>query len=334
VRDSDTGDAEVAGPLSDADRAEIAAEARRLYAALGRSWHGRIVWTRSPAGFEALAGYGARRELLTGRDRWRAWRRRALTVGRTVLGLCSLIALLAVYAALAVLVFGLASWGELVPHGLLERVGARELLRPLEPPHGFVVAAWLFGIGVAGSLLVRAAEFVEARGPLDRIRAAAEPDPPLPRRRRLFRTTPRTVVVRSTGTPLASGPELTPRMVGQAPVLFGPDWSARPLVLLPRRGTARRRQQAVESSRALRRRVFACAPFRRVVVILEPPTTVRSTTTGSPAWRPGRHLHNADGPALEWADGERHHYLNGCLEMNPPAAGRPERPDDPGDSRV
>lgn len=138
--DPDAGDARVPGPLSDADRVDIAADARRLYEALGTSWHGRVVWTRSPSEFEALADYGVRRQLLAGRDRWRLWRRRTLATVRELLGLWSLIALLAVYGSLAVLAYALMSLGEPSYYRVLERIGVRELVRPLDAPHGFVVA--------------------------------------------------------------------------------------------------------------------------------------------------------------------------------------------------
>jgi hypothetical protein len=331
VGKSDAGDAPVPGPLSDADRAEIAAEARRLYEALGTSWQGRVVWARSPSELEALADYGARRELLAGSDRWRAWRRRGLAVVRDGLGLWSLIALLAIYGSFAVLLYALMSLGEPSYYRALEWLGVRELVRPLDAPHGFVVAGWSFGIGAAGSLTVQLAGFVKALAPLDRVHAAVEPDPPTPRRgwRRPFRARgPRVVVLRSGTAALASGTDLTPRMNRQTAVLYGQAWSATPLVLLPRRGTERRRQQATHASRALRQRVFACAAFRRLVVVLEPPTAIRVEEVQD-GWgsRPERRLHSVDGPALEWADGERHYFVHGrlttqdALEGHRPAPG-------------
>jgi hypothetical protein len=349
VGQSDAGDAEVPGPLSDADRAELTAAAQRLYEALGTSWHGRVIWARSPSEFEALADYGVRRELLAGRDRWRAWRRRGLATVRELLGLWSLIALLAIYGSFVVLAYALMSLGEPSYYRVLEWIGVRELLRPLDAPHGFVVAGWLFGIGAAGSLVVQVAGFVAALAPLDRVRPVVDVDPPAPRPgwRRPFRALarrargdggPRVVVLRS-ATALASGADLTPRMNKQAAVLFGEAWSETPLVLLPRRGAAHRRQQAIHASRALRQRVFACAAFRRLVVLLEPPTAIRSEELRD-RWgpRPERRLHSLDGPSLEWADGERHYFVHGrlttqdALEAHRAADGAdtedPSQPDD------
>jgi hypothetical protein len=321
VEESGPGDGEVPGPLSDADRREIAADARLLYVALGRPWHGQVVWARSPGEFEALADYGVRRELLAGSDRWRAWRRRCLVTVRTLLALWSLVALVAVYGSFAVLLYTLTSLGDPSYDQVLERIGLRDVVRPLDAPHGFVVAGWLFGIGAAGSLIVQLAGVVRAMAPLDRVRPgiAVDPPPQRPGRRRPFRTLARAVdresglrVVRRPGTVLIAGSELTPGMVGQTAVLFGPAWSPTPLVVLPRRGTARRREQAVQASRSLRRRVFACALFRRLVVVLEPPLTIRTEEVqGRWSPEPERRLHSLDGPALEWADGEVHYFVHG-----------------------
>ncbi|QXJ20800.1 hypothetical protein AGRA3207_001575 [Actinomadura graeca] len=93
-------------PLSDQDRAEIAAGLRRAYHASLRHWPRRVIWVESPQGMRPYHSWGGRQRALTARDRIRALCWRALSI------LASTLCLYLVFLPFAAIVYVALRTGE------------------------------------------------------------------------------------------------------------------------------------------------------------------------------------------------------------------------------
>jgi hypothetical protein len=297
--------------LTNADRDDVGAAVARYRAAAGLGGHDRLVWTASPAAFQAYADARHRWPVLTRRGRLH-WCLRRLPFALV----------LAIAAGLGV------AWAVVLFHVL--RRHDLLLYRAF-----WVTVSWLFSVALAGAVAIPV--WSALRQALEPVRQALGDVPTAPALRvdeATFRSPdatpphgvgrdqllPLTTVVPATGlTFFGSGYcRWAPVRVefsggGRGRRSRDLDWPE--LAWLASLGALQPAELAAAYV-AITHRIAAIGLFRDLTVVLEPPQKVSTEDVAGG----GRRLHSDDGPALEWADGQVHYIVHG-VQVTPEVFG-------------